>query len=113
TTHLLAPTAFLTVALIAIYLVLDSRLLARERAAEGGPAARPGERAGGGPVAIRVEGAFNLILLVAVAGAVLVSGAYAAPPLFLAADGSPLSISVGPVHETVLSLLRSLVLIAL
>jgi Na+/H+ antiporter NhaD/arsenite permease-like protein len=111
TTNLLVPTAFLSGCLLAIYLVLDTFLLGRER--RQGAASSPDQaRADEGPVPIRVEGAFNLILLVAVAGTILASGAFARDPLFQQEGGAARSLSLGPVHVPVLSILSSAALVA-
>ena len=106
TSHLLLPTAFLTGALLAVYLVMDTWLLRRERSvAHAGHHAHV--RHASGPVPIRVEGAFNLFLLLAIAGTILAAGAFARDPMFKDPDGTALSFPLGPVHVPVLSALSS------
>jgi Na+/H+ antiporter NhaD/arsenite permease-like protein len=106
TTNLLAPTLFLTGLLTALYVAIDVRLLARERAA--GHAHEPT-----GPVPIRIDGAFNLILLLLVAGVILLSGAFAKHSAFQNADGSSLSVPIAGVRVPVLSLASDLLLLVL
>jgi Na+/H+ antiporter NhaD/arsenite permease-like protein len=106
--HLLGPTAFLIVILLALYFAIDTILIRRERA-DGAPAAE--QQAG--PVPLSIEGGFNLVLLALVGGVVLGYGNLADEPLFRDAEGHPLSISVGPVHVEVLALLRDTLLVLL
>jgi Na+/H+ antiporter NhaD/arsenite permease-like protein len=106
TMHLLAPTAFLTAALLALYLAIDTWLARREERP-------PDDDRASGRVAVTIEGWFNVGLLVLVAGVILASGSFDEHPLFRAADGSELSLGLGPVHVPVLALLRDGVLLAL
>jgi Na+/H+ antiporter NhaD/arsenite permease-like protein len=104
TTHLLGPTAFLGTMLLAVHFVIDTVCARREGAK---PAPTPRESP------VQVEGAFNLVLLLAVAGAVLASGAFADQPPFRRPDGSELALGLGPVHLPVLGLLRDVALVGL
>jgi Na+/H+ antiporter NhaD/arsenite permease-like protein len=65
TRFLAAPTAFLVVALLAIYFLLDLSLYRKD--------GKPKAPAAGGP-RFAIEGSLNLLLIAAVVGAVLMSG---------------------------------------
>lgn len=109
TKYLLFPTLFLTGVLIALYLVIDSLLLARERGVGVVPPPNPAN----GPIPIRIDGALNLFLLGGVGLAILLSGVLAKHPLFIASDGGAASVEIAGVHVPVLSILREIAIAGL
>ena len=76
--HVFAPMAFLTVALLAIFYVLDRRLM-ETRGETDLPDPTPALDATGAPSRLRFEGGINIALLLAVVGLVLMSGFWRTP----------------------------------
>lgn len=107
TSHLLGPTLLLTGGLLALHVALDVWYARREA---GG--ATPGAPRVEGPARVRVEGGFNLVLLVAVAAVIMASGAFDGHPWFVE-GGAPRAVHLGSLHVPVMSLLRDAALVAL
>jgi Na+/H+ antiporter NhaD/arsenite permease-like protein len=69
TTHMFLPMLIMAIPLLAIYFVFDTYLMRKEDAPEAPAEGEPGKKE---PLAL--EGSYNLLLLLAVMGAVLLSG---------------------------------------
>jgi Na+/H+ antiporter NhaD/arsenite permease-like protein len=107
TTHLLFPTAFLLGGLAAVYAAIDVVLSRREAAAGVQPPA-----AEQGPVALRVEGLLNVLLLFGVAVVVMLSGALATYRMFVQGE-EPRMVHFGPVHVPLIAVCANVLMLLL